>query len=142
MKHGILGRYNPVAIILFTASCGAGVQAVGQADNPSGQVPMQPRIEEALAPGTAKVFARIMSIDSTKSRTILTIRIDKILSYGSATPILIPGSSITAPVPPGATFALPDEVGGIAILLRYLQPGRGAISRRETWQIIWIYPPH
>lgn len=46
------------------------------------------------SPGTAKVQASIMTVDSSSTNFILHIKIHKILGYGAATPPLVPNQEM------------------------------------------------
>ena len=50
----------------------------------------------APSPGTARVLATIVSIDSSLKKTVITLNIKKIQGYGAGTPLLSEQTEITA----------------------------------------------
>lgn len=99
----------------------------------------------APAPGTAEIQATVLSVDTTGSTALCTIRIEKVLGYGSSTPPLSTGER-TVGLFPGIVQDDLTVIESRTMVLQHsgdqrLQGNRAGEEDRLEWSIQSIRRP-
>jgi hypothetical protein len=103
------------------------------------------RLEPPPSPGTVKAIAEIVDILHESKQSLVTVRIQKVLDYGSATPLLSSGREIKTVLSPSlqkeikASDSNPLIQGHtVTITLQSLQQ-IASEEKHSSWRIIQIH---
>ncbi len=131
------------SLILF--SCASSINEKSKSTVSSQKEIMHPTPSQSIPPGTANVSAAILTCEKKKDYFSCSFRIITVHGYGSATPLLPPGSEIIIEIvkinfkernPPLSQTLQPGNI--LKMSLSYNQ----ALSRKNSissWQAIHIY---
>ena len=129
-----------LVVVLFTLHCAPAVEMhAGQAHKPRQTTGLQ--MLDSTPPGSARVAATIISIDTLNGQISITCLIDEILGYGAGSPVIIPKTTISAGIVPGFHYVIPEVKQSVVIDMRHImRPDKGGKSQDVIWQITWIEP--
>ena len=103
------------------------------------------RIEPPQSPGTAKAIAEIVDIAHEGKQSLVTVRIQKVLGYGSATPLLSIGREIKTVLSPSLQEKMKASDSNLLIQGRTVTITLKSLQRiaseekHPSWRIIQIH---
>ncbi len=92
-------------------------------------------IRFAIAPGQVVLQATVIETNKVESKLILSILVNKVLEYGSATPPIANGSNLIVFANESMLNAQVHNNELINVLMRHIEPGPGE-ENNTNWQIL------
>ena len=136
----ILRLLKVLVMASLAAHCAPLVEVqANRADGPEKVTVRQ--LPRPIPPGSSKVAATIISIDTLNGQVSITCLINEILGYGAGSPVIIPKTTISAHIVPGFHYSIPEVKQSVVIDMRHImRPEKDRKFQDDIWQITWIEP--